>query len=37
VPAIDRGADLPPDAGVPMVVGNRERAAAFARALERLS
>jgi glutamyl-tRNA synthetase len=37
VPAIDRGADLPPDAGVPTVVGNRERAAAFARALERLS
>jgi len=37
VPAIDRGADLPPDAGVPAIVGNRERAAAFARALERLS
>jgi nondiscriminating glutamyl-tRNA synthetase len=37
VPAIDRGADLPADAGVPAVVGNRERAAAFARALERLS
>jgi len=37
VPAIDRGADLPPGAGVPTVVGNRERAAAFARALERRS
>ncbi|MBW8867443.1 MAG: glutamate--tRNA ligase [Acidobacteria bacterium] len=37
VPAIDRGADLPPDAGVPTVLGNRERAAAFASALERLS
>ena len=37
VPAIDRGADLPADAGVPAVVGNRERASAFARALERLS
>ena len=37
VPAIDRGAELPPDAGVPTVVGNRERAAAFARALEQLS
>jgi glutamyl/glutaminyl-tRNA synthetase len=37
VPAIDRGADLPPAAGVPTVVGNRERAAAFARALECLS
>ena len=37
VPAIDRGAELPPDAGVPPIHGNRERAAAFARALERLS
>ena len=37
VPAIDRGADLLPDAGVPAVLGNRERAAAFARALERVS
>src|SRR5204862_6492902 len=36
VPAIDRGAELPADAGVPRVLGNRERAAAFARALERL-
>ena len=36
VPAIDRGADLPPSAGVPPIVGNRERAAAFARALEQV-
>jgi glutamyl-tRNA synthetase/nondiscriminating glutamyl-tRNA synthetase len=34
VPAIDRGAELPESAGIPKVVGNRERAAAFARALE---
>src|SRR5262249_7690799 len=34
VPAIDRGAELPPDAGIPAVQGNRERAAAFAQALE---
>src|SRR6266540_4365464 len=27
VPAIDRGADLPPDVGIPKIVGNRERAA----------
>src|SRR5262245_7022452 len=33
VPAIDRGAQLPASAGVPKVVGNRERAASFARAL----
>src|SRR5262249_42432551 len=26
VPAIDRGADLPPDAGVPRILGRRERA-----------
>jgi glutamyl-tRNA synthetase len=32
VPAIDRGADLPDDAGVPKILGCRERAAAFARA-----
>ena len=37
VPAIDRGADLPSDSGVPAVLGNRERAAAFARALEQVS
>jgi len=33
VPAIDRGADLPASAGVPRILGSRERAAAFARAL----
>jgi nondiscriminating glutamyl-tRNA synthetase len=35
VPAIDRGADLPADAGLPPVLGCRERAAAFLRALDR--
>jgi len=35
VPAIDRGAELPPGSGVPSVLGNRERATAFAAALER--
>ena len=35
VPAIDRGADLPPDAGIPKIIGCRERAAAFAQALDR--
>ncbi|MBI3491464.1 MAG: glutamate--tRNA ligase [Acidobacteria bacterium] len=34
VPAIDRGADLPASAGIPRVLGCRERAAAFAQALE---
>jgi Fe-Mn family superoxide dismutase len=34
VPAIDRGAELPSDAGIPAILGCRERAAAFARALE---
>jgi nondiscriminating glutamyl-tRNA synthetase len=34
VPAIDQGADLPASAGIPTIIGNRERAAAFARALE---
>jgi glutamyl/glutaminyl-tRNA synthetase len=34
VPAIDRGAELPADAGVPPILGNRERAAAFAKTLE---
>jgi nondiscriminating glutamyl-tRNA synthetase len=34
VPAIDRGAELPASAGIPTIVGNRERAAAFAQALE---
>ncbi len=33
VPAIDRGAELPPDAGMPPIIGNRERAAAFVAAL----
>src|SRR5262245_7948043 len=33
IPAIDRGAELPPDAGIPKIVGCRERAAAFVRAL----
>ena len=35
VPAIDRGADLPRDAGLMPMLGCRERAAAFVRALER--
>jgi glutamyl/glutaminyl-tRNA synthetase len=34
VPAIDLGAELPASAGLPTITGNRERAAAFARALE---
>jgi glutamyl-tRNA synthetase/nondiscriminating glutamyl-tRNA synthetase len=34
VPAIDRGAELAESAGMPKISGNRERAAAFARALE---
>jgi glutamyl-tRNA synthetase/nondiscriminating glutamyl-tRNA synthetase len=33
VPAIDRGADLSADTGIPAVVGCRERAAAFAGAI----
>jgi len=33
VPAIDRGAELPESAGLPRILGNRERAAAFASAL----
>ena len=33
VPAIDAGADLPESAGIPKILGNRERAAAFARTL----
>ena len=36
VPAIDRGAELPPDAGIPKIIGCRERAAAFAQALSRI-
>jgi glutamyl/glutaminyl-tRNA synthetase len=34
VPAIDRGAELPAGAGVPLILGNRERADRFARALD---
>ena len=34
VPAIDLGAELPPSSGIPTIIGNRERAAAFARALQ---
>jgi nondiscriminating glutamyl-tRNA synthetase len=34
VPAIDRGAELSASSGIPKIVGNRERAAAFAHALE---
>ena len=34
VPAIDMGAELPASAGIPTIVGNRERAAAFAKALD---
>jgi len=33
VPAIDAGADLPESAGIPKILGNKERAAAFARTL----
>lgn len=36
VPAIDRGAELSASAGLPPIVGCRERAAAFAQALERV-
>ena len=36
VPAIDRGSELPPDAGIPPILGCRERAAAFLRAMERI-
>jgi glutamyl-tRNA synthetase len=35
VPAIDRGADLPQQAGIPAILGCRERAAAFRQMLER--
>src|SRR5262245_21934226 len=34
VPAIDAGASLPESAGIPRILGNRERAAAFARSLK---
>jgi glutamyl-tRNA synthetase len=35
VPAIDLGAELPPEAGIPPILGCRERAAVFARALDK--
>jgi glutamyl-tRNA synthetase/nondiscriminating glutamyl-tRNA synthetase len=35
VPAIDRGAELPPSAGLPAILGNRERAAALVAELAR--
>ena len=35
IPTIDRGADLPGDAGVPPILGCRERAGAFVAVLER--
>ncbi len=34
IPAVDLGAELPRDAGVPPILGCRERAAAFVRALD---
>ena len=34
IPAIDRGAELSGAAGLPVIVGCRERAAAFATALD---
>src|SRR6266850_2116802 len=34
IPAIDRGAELPADAGVPRILGCRERAVAFVTALD---
>jgi glutamyl/glutaminyl-tRNA synthetase len=36
IPAIDRGAELPADAGVPKILGCRERAVAFVTALNKL-
>jgi len=36
VPAIDRGAELAPDSGLPKILGNRERAAAFVDTLAHL-
>jgi glutamyl-tRNA synthetase len=36
IPAIDRGADLPRDAGLPPILGCRERATLFARALDEI-
>ena len=37
VPAIDRGADLPAEAGIPKISGCRERAAAFVKALGKIA
>jgi len=37
VPAIDRGADLPATAGLPPILGCRERAAAFVRSLDAMA
>jgi glutamyl-tRNA synthetase/nondiscriminating glutamyl-tRNA synthetase len=37
LPAIDRGAELPGDAGIPKIIGCRERAAAFVAALGKLA
>jgi hypothetical protein len=34
VPAIDRGAQLTASAGIPRIIGNRERARAFLAALD---
>jgi glutamyl-tRNA synthetase/nondiscriminating glutamyl-tRNA synthetase len=34
IPAIDAGADLPADAGIPKILGCRERASAFVQALD---
>ena len=36
VPAIDRGAELGPESGVPAIIGCRERAAAFGEALRQV-
>jgi nondiscriminating glutamyl-tRNA synthetase len=37
VPTIDRGAELPAEAGIPTIIGCRERAAAFVRGLNDVS
>src|SRR5438876_1652759 len=37
VPAIDRGADLPEDSGVPKILGCRERAVAFVAMLDTIA
>jgi hypothetical protein len=36
IPAIDRGASLASDAGIPPILGCRERAAMFVQALDAL-